>query len=328
MTKSYDSNTAANRLTAMKGRPFVIKEKICRFGIPYLDHALGAIFHNDLILLGAPTGVGKTQLAMMIALENAMAGRKVAYLALEASYQEAEERMLFAALSRAYFDDPDRVNADTFVSMSNWYKGRLDKSFAKYKAKVQRQLTTQTGNLQIFYKTDQFGLDEFDDMTREVVSRDTELLIIDHAHFFDMEGNENAGLKKIAMAVRTLSQTKMIPVVLVAQLRKSDKKSKELIPDISDFHGSSDLVKICTRSIIVAPGKHSEKDGKSTVETFFRVCKDRLGSNAGRYIGVHHFDIQRKSYSQKYYLAKLTNFDTDIEYLQGDFPLWASPIRP
>lgn len=328
MTKSYDSNTASNRLTSSNGQPFVIKEKICKFYIPYLDDAFGAIFHNDLILLGAPTGVGKTHLAMMLALENAKAGRRVLYLALEASQSELEERMMFSRLAQEYFNDPDKIQSGCFISMANWYLGKLDKSFSKYHNKISTSLKAQTKNLRIIYKHDSFGLTEFNQVAMEIGSRDTDLVVVDHAHFFDMEEDENKALKKIALAMRTLSQTRLVPVVLIAQLRKHDKKSRAIVPDVADFHGSSDLTKICTRSVIIAPGKQFTKDGKITHETFFRVCKDRLGSNADRYIGVSHFDIQTKAYSKKYYLAKLTNFDTDIEYLHGDFPLWANPIRP
>ena len=60
------------------------------FGIKYLDAALHGIKPNDLILIGASSGAGKTELCTHIAKTNAKLGKRVRYIALEAEKNEIE----------------------------------------------------------------------------------------------------------------------------------------------------------------------------------------------------------------------------------------------
>jgi replicative DNA helicase len=59
-------------------------DKNCYFGVTYLDAALKGICPNDLILIGATSGAGKTELCAQIARINAKLGKRVNYIALEA----------------------------------------------------------------------------------------------------------------------------------------------------------------------------------------------------------------------------------------------------
>ena len=63
------------------------------FGVPFLDDSLGGIYKNDLILFGAKTGIGKTQLATLVAKKNAGLNKRVHFFAqIEAALSAAKQR--------------------------------------------------------------------------------------------------------------------------------------------------------------------------------------------------------------------------------------------
>ena len=61
-------------------------------GIRPLDEMLLGFCERDLVLLGARTGVGKTQLATAIAVNLALRGSRTLFIALEAHHREMEDR--------------------------------------------------------------------------------------------------------------------------------------------------------------------------------------------------------------------------------------------
>ena len=63
--------------------------RICTFGIAPLDDALIGILPNDLICIGADSGVGKSEIALDIALHNAYSGKKVGLYFIEGGAEEA-----------------------------------------------------------------------------------------------------------------------------------------------------------------------------------------------------------------------------------------------
>src|SRR5690606_17377988 len=101
-------------------------------------------------------------------------------------------------------------------------------------------------DLFLFYKTKTFGTNELLLAVAEC-SKDTDLIIVDHVHYFDFDDdNENRAIKDLAKIVRQLSIEEQKPIILIAHLRKRDKKNPDLVADLEEFHGSSDLYKIAT----------------------------------------------------------------------------------
>ena len=72
------------------------------FGVRYLDDAMKGISRNDLVLVGAPSGAGKTQFCVNLALKNSEQGKRVHYIALEAYEGEIERRLMFQTISNIY----------------------------------------------------------------------------------------------------------------------------------------------------------------------------------------------------------------------------------
>lgn len=298
-----------------------LRGKFLKFGISFLDAATRGISPNDLILLGAPTGIGKTELCVQIALANIEDGKRVHFIALEADQDEIERRLLYALIVRQFFDDPNRPKLDGRINMADWMKGTFDLDLAGYEKIAVEYLSKTLKDLFTFYKTDTF---DTNDLIREVMSAavdDTDLIIIDHVHFFDWEqDNDNRAIKEIAKTARKVSQISGKPILLVAHLRKRDRHNKELVPGVDEFHGSSDLTKIATKVITLAKGP---KDSAGKDVTYFRICKNRIDGSITRYVGRLLFNFKTRQYDEK---IKLSEVGDEFKELL-EYPWWAREIR-
>lgn len=272
-------------------------DELLSFGVKYLDDAMRGIFPDDLVLLGAPSGVGKTQLCVNIAIKNIEAGKRVHFIALEASEYEIEQRLKYQIIADCFFKDPDRPTLKRGLCFPGWLLGDYGDALDKYEQYANDFCATAFRKLFTFYKSEKFDVADliwsFTDIEEE-----TDLVIIDHIHYFDWEiDNDNRAIKEIAKSVRSLALDSRVPIVLVAHLRKKDRNNKELAPGIDEFHGSSDLTKIATKVITVAPGP-SLDEGRFL--TYFRIPKNRIDGGVSRFIGACAFDPKLGGYADEY----------------------------
>jgi hypothetical protein len=98
--------------------------------------------------------------------------------------------------------------------------------------------------------------------------------------------------------VRTLAIEQQKPIILVAHLRKRDKQNDEIAAGLDEFHGSSDLYKIATRVVTLAPGG-PDQDGN--YKTFFRIPKNRIDGGVTRYLGLEFFNPKKGFYERGRY---------------------------
>jgi KaiC/GvpD/RAD55 family RecA-like ATPase len=272
--------------------------KIMRFGIDFLDDALRGIFPDDLILIGAPPGVGKTQLCCNIAYANIEDGKTVHYIALEAGEYEIERRLKFPLVFERFLADPERPKLPRKLNFSDWLMGLYKEQLKPYEESAAKFFETAFKSLYVYYKQENFGISELIQNVC-IASPTTDLLIIDHVHYFDFDDdNENRAIREIAKTARTLALEQQKPIILVAHLRKKDRQNEEACAGLEEFHGSSDLYKIATRVVTVAPGK-PEADG--TFQTYFRIPKNRIDGGVTRYLGLEFFNPKKGGYERGRY---------------------------
>ncbi len=289
MFRSAVENSKAERLEREKGI------KPMYFGVDFLDHATRGIFPDDLVLIGAPSGVGKTQLCCNIAVTNLALGRRVHYIALEASEHEIERRLKDPMVLNYIYKDPARPRVS--VSYPDWHLGEL-RALAPYEDLAEEEYQHKYKNLFLYYKQDRFGVSELIESVSYAAS-ETDLIMIDHVHYFDFnDDNENRAIKEIAKTVRTLAIENRRPIVLVAHLRKRDRGNDELVAGLEEFHGSSDLYKIATKVITVSPGPVTET---GTYETYFRVPKNRIDGGVTRFSAKEFYDPKLGGYHRGLY---------------------------
>lgn len=287
------SDSAFTELRARLDTP----KRLLKFGVEYLDDALRGIFPDDLILVGAPSGVGKTQFCCNVALANLAEGRNVHYIALEAGEHEIERRLKWPIVMDAYYADANRPSLGK-VEYTDWVMGKWGVELEKYETLAAEHFEKAFKQLHVYYKTDRFDVHKLVESV-SYCAKDTDLIMIDHAHYFDFDDeNENRAIKQIAKTVRTLALEEQRPIILVAHLRKRDRANDELVSGLDEFHGSSDLYKIATRVITIASGRQT---GTGEFETYFRIAKNRLDGGVTRFIGKELFSPKRGGYEQGRY---------------------------
>lgn len=268
------------------------------YGIPLLDDALRGLAEDEIVLLGAPSGVGKTEYCIRIALENIKRGYTVHFYSLESSKHEIGTRFMYMNIAQMFFADPDRPAIPNFNYLDFFY-GKYGSLLDKYKERLFKYENVK--KLKIYYKSKNFGISEFMD-SLDGISKKTDLIILDHLHYFDMQSdNENREMKEIIKKIRFRSQVLSKPIILIAHLRKKDTRMKRLVADLEDFHGSSDIGKIATTAIILGPGKSL---GSGNYETFFKIAKCRKDGSLKYYILRCIYNKYRNRYSNDYSLGK------------------------
>lgn len=299
-------------------------KKVLSYGVKYLDDALVGILPNDLVIVGGRTGSGKTELAKIIARHNARQGKRVSFFALEAEDNEIERRMKFSMIIDAWKEENPGVPNP--IRYPEWRVGRWEVALSKYNELVDKKFQTEYSTLKTYYRVrGDFGITELD---REVirVHKQSDLIIIDHLHYVDLDGkNENSEMKILVKKLRHLALCLGVPIVCVAHLRKMNG-NKTLMPALEDFHGSSDISKIATVCVVL-----SRADGLTNCEpytdngapTFMRIVKSRMDSNVLTYPAITFFNGDQGGYLDRYALGKLNLAETKWIAVKSQWPRWA-----
>lgn len=287
--------------------------------VPFLDDYLRGILPNDLVLIGAPSGIGKTEMAANIACANAEAGHRVHYLALEAEDREIERRKKYSILSRLVWNakHPERER----MNYTDWYLGELEHIVGDFERQADAIILEKLNGLRTYYRRQLFTAERLRE-TIDDVRHESDLIIVDHLHYIDSDDeNENRALGETVKTIRDVSLRVGVPIILVAHLRKRDTRSKQLVATLDDFHGTSNITKIATQVIAIerAVGIDSDRWWKSP--TFMSIVKDRR-SGQPREVAVADFDVRVKCYGGKYALGRIKSGEWEQIGI-GDRPTWA-----
>ena len=301
-----------------------ISERMLSYGIRFLDAVTFGIWPDDLVILGAPSGSGKTQLCVNIALHNILKGKRVHMIALEAAKNEIERRMKYGLLSDLFYQDKARPKIGEPLSYAKWYLGRY-KAFIKPYEDYANMHMADFENFFTFYKDKEFTEHTMQDALIGAAD-DTDLFLIDHIHYFDFTNeSENKSIKLIVQKARYLTQVLEKPIILVSHLRKRDKLHSDLVAGQEDFHGSSELIKAATTGIAIAPGEpvpfHADDDGEDRGRRFYtymRVNKCRVDNPGTGYVARAIFDAGKRAYEGDFELGRLVKGGKEWVGLSGE----------
>lgn len=312
------SQSSFDEMDTRKG----LRSELLSFGIKFLDDATLGIWPSDLILIGAPAGVGKTQFCCNLALANIERGKRVHYIALEAETYEIEQRIKFQLFSKAFFENTERefipIDYAGFLA-GDYLPGGKYEELAKLENIIAKEFAEKYQKFFLFYKDKNFGTG---DLVENIlnISQETDLIIVDHVHYFDFEDdNENRSMREIAKTARTLALEERKPIVLVAHLRKKNNSNNDLVAGMEEFHGTSDLYKIATKVVTFAPGGPI---GNKMFATYFRIPKNRINGSVTRYMAQVPFNLKGNNYEPEYKIAPADCIQFE-ELAHGSLPDWA-----
>jgi len=296
-------------------------KKLLSFGVPFLDESLGGIEVDDLILIASKTGHGKTQLATYIALNNIKRGKTVHFFALVSAKYEIERRLKYQIIADRFFKMNQRPQI--YLNYMDWYQCKLDEYLIDLEKEAELELTQyKYKKLFIYYRNKDFTARDFQRLVLGVKSQ-TDLIIADHLHYFDFEDeNENRALKDTVKSIRDSALLSGKPVILVSHVRKSDRRTKQLVPDIEDLHGSSDIGKIGTKVITLGPC-YEESQGNHR-KTYFHIGKCRVDGSRDEMTGLLAFNFSTQNYERQYFVGKLSGDGSSLNLFNlNQIPYWA-----
>ena len=307
--------------------------KAVTYGVQCLDHALRFILPNELVVIGADTGVGKSELAIHIARSNAKVGKKVNLYYLEGGEIEFVRRFKWGDFLNAYY-----TKYTQHIEYADWVTNQIPANIINDIELniLPKQYEEAYGDrLSIHPMSNTFNIDDVhlslaDSLLEGVTDKrkmfGVDLIVIDHLHYFNMDEipgpNEIAKLNTILIKCKTIADLHHIPVVLVSHLRK---KSKERgIPDNEDFHGSSEITKKSSTSIIIAPGFRKDSNSTLIYPTYFRITKSRMGIKSN-YVIMNDYDLRTRSYATNYEVYPINDkgFVAGEPFKKHEMPQWA-----
>lgn len=299
------------------------RDNCLHLGVGFLDDAIGFIKPTDLVLIGARTGIGKTELATAIAESNAAKGMRVHFFALEADRGEIEARILYREIANEFFRTDNRIS-NCHLNYRDWYQLSLPKEVYELEERVLERAKTKTTSMHTIYSEEGMRVDDFI-ATLEQIRHETDLVIVDHLHYFDYEDDsENNALRTAITKIKNATIFHRRPIILLSHLRKSDKISKQEIPDLDDFHGTSDIPKKANIVITLAPANINNSQMGDGLLTYMRVSKFRTFGAISRYAAVCSYDPHRNKYVSNYYLYTVDKFGgVEIVRDRHKFPFWA-----
>lgn len=314
--------------------------KLCRYGVKVLDDPLLAIAKNELVVVGADSGIGKSSLVLDIARHNAKQGKKVALFYLEGGHIEAMQRMKWRDISDLYYstkydhqfvdmdfrkwmlnhsenkDLLNKLSADVYSEQSKLYQDNLYFYPISEGFKVDELLSS----LVSFHKLVPAKSGEFE----QEGMYDLDLIIIDHLQYFSLDSGETeiTEITKIIRECKKITDHHNIPIILVSHLRKKGKDRG--LPDQEDFYGSSNIPKISTTAITIAPYQIKDNLAQNIYPTFFRIVKSRVGIRSNYGI-LCNYNLTRREYEKEYQIYRLDSAGniSPEPLTEGELPRWA-----
>ena len=317
------------RIKGEKERRALDAQRVIKYSIPYLQDITGGMLPTEVVLWGATSGAGKTEAAKLQAAYTAKTLKEpVHYFALEAEPEEIERRIKYGIMGREYKNTHQGVPSG-LITYQNYRQNRLIEELDEpYGKLAEDEFDKNYSTLNVYYrKKNEFGPDKLEKELWKLKGK-SRLIILDHVHYLDLEDdkNETEAMSKLMKRIRGMGQVLEIPIILIAHLPEKGNHHGDLIPRKDDYYGASNLFKVATTAIMMAPArKVSSTDSKAFgVPTFMKIVKGRLNNAAQYYPGISFFNTFTSDYTPFYAVGKIENGGKKWVPLKGELPSWVN----
>ena len=231
LTEIVEGNRAGNKTALQTGYRIFDKNSLLR--------------PHTLTVIAAFTSVGKSALALNVAVNVARTGAAVAYYSLEMGKAELASRAISAAV---------QVPANIIMN-----KSLTDEQFERYKYYV-----TEYRRLPIHI--DERSTVSFDSTIGSIRTltrkRDIKLAIIDYLQIYTQtDDNVEASLAQMARQAKNIAKELGIAVILLSQLNRSGKK-----PALNMMRGSGQIEESADNIVLIDRPKAYDPDDKEDLQ--------------------------------------------------------------
>lgn len=301
-----------------------MSDKVIQFGISFLDDATLGIAQEELVIIGARTGTGKTELLNIIA-EGAARHARVAFFSLESHDLEMEQRALFREILQRFDKLPpkqrEEIISGGYLDYTAFARGAYNHQALREVVKdLEEFFDAKYENLKVLYRKNPTAKTIENDILS--MQGEIDLWILDHLHFLSYEGRDELDAVRQAMKLfYDLAAKQKAPLIIASHLRKDS--GGDGFPEISDLHGSSEISKRAVTTVLIDQlSRDKFYAGPNDIPTLFHIAKFRINGMIRRHYAVHQFNTVTRRYSDHYVLMKKDN-NGDIVTDDSPKPRWA-----
>ena len=177
-SKAYMGNTEA------QGERVLISEKnICTYGIDFLDAQLSGIHPNEIVLIGAKSGVGKTTMVEHIITHNLDNNKKVAFFRLEGDAMEFYDRQQYQFVKNIMKENGHNID----FKLADFRLGKTHEKTKKYEDMAIHHLGIAYQDLFLYNNKLPMNNGVLKHMMDYTADNHIDLIVIDHIHYFDWD---------------------------------------------------------------------------------------------------------------------------------------------
>lgn len=227
-------------------------------GIFDLDNATNGLHEEELTIIGARPGTGKTTLALKIAYNIAIKNIKVAIVSLEMSDTQITQKLI-SKVSRV---DSNKIRNGTLTE---------DEIIKVSKA------TTEVFELPLFINTKARNIQEIEAYARRLKNKENiGLLIVDYIQLVKSRNKTNNREQEVAEISRTLKLLSLelkIPVIGLCQLNRNAARNKPILADLRE----SGAIEQDADNVIFLYKKEENDENKTVEDIVIDLQKQRAG---------------------------------------------------
>lgn len=226
LTVSHDADEFFSALAAMSER----KDCLCGLATEFhkLDALTGGLQPSDLMVLASRPGVGKTSLALSIALNVAMNGKRVVFFSLEMARKQLFERL---------------VSMQTLIPSHRLRNNKLTEEERHVIANVCGRLAPLP--LLIDDSPQITVLDMLAKVRKASLFEHVDLVVVDYLQLIHTamrgKGNRTQEVSDISRGLKLLAKELNIPVIALSQLNRGVESRQSKVPMLSDLRESGSI---------------------------------------------------------------------------------------
>lgn len=205
-------------------------DEFVKSGILSLDSIITGFFPGEMVLLGGRPSMGKTGVALSVALNAAREGKSIGIVSLEMN----PEALALRALSEA------TANARNAVPYSKMRRGEMSSP----QLATLRQCARAVADLPVTFLPRQFSdIGALYSGAKQIARTSTlDMLIVDYAQLLRVQAKSRyEQITEVSIALKALAGDLNIPIMALSQLSRSIEGREDKRPMLSDLRESGQL---------------------------------------------------------------------------------------